>query len=51
MINVSGLDPELARRESPSTDRFYDIGAVARSESEEFNDFAESLRARIEIQH
>jgi hypothetical protein len=50
MINVSGLDAVLAQRESPSTDRFYDIGAVARPESEEFNDFAESLRARIGIQ-
>jgi hypothetical protein len=43
MINVSGLDRELAQRESPCTDRFYDIGAIARPESEEFNDFAESL--------
>ena len=49
IIGVASLDMEIARRESPSTDRFYNIDAVTRLDSEEFHDFRENLSSRVGI--
>jgi hypothetical protein len=40
---------ELARKESPSTDRFYHVDRIADGASEEGQDFRENLLARIGI--
>ncbi|NMC21527.1 MAG: XcyI family restriction endonuclease [Thermogutta sp.] len=47
MVGVLRLDLDKARRESPSTDRFFRIEAVARPGSKEFTEFREHLLARI----
>ena len=49
MIGVSGLDMELARKESPSTDRFYSMEAISLPTSDDFKDFRENLKARVGI--
>lgn len=49
MIRVADLDLALARRESPSTDRFYNIDAITEADSEELADFRENLCARVGI--
>ena len=49
IIGVASLDMEIARQESPSTDRFYNIDAVTRQDSEEFHDFRENIRSRVGI--
>jgi hypothetical protein len=49
MIRVADLDLTLARRESPSTDRFYNIDAITEADSEELTDFRENLCARVGI--
>jgi hypothetical protein len=49
MIGVSGLDMDLARKESPSSDRFYEIEAIGRRGSEESQDFRENLKSRVGI--
>jgi hypothetical protein len=49
MIRVADLDLALARRESPSTDRFYNIDAITEADSEELADFKENLWARVGI--
>jgi hypothetical protein len=49
MIRVADLELALARRESPSTDRFYNIDAITEADSEELADFKENLWARVGI--
>ena len=39
VVNVNRLDMAKAKEESPSTDRFYSLGALVKSENEEFEDF------------
>lgn len=39
VINVDRIDLEMARRESPSTNRFYRLSALAEVTSEEYRDF------------
>ncbi len=49
IIKVSGLDESVARKESPSTDRFYDLNNLTRSKSDELADFIEHLRSILGI--
>jgi hypothetical protein len=49
IVGVSRLDMELARKESPSTDRFYHMNRIVDSLSEEGQDFRENLLARVGI--
>ena len=49
MVGVAQLDMDLARRESPTTDRFYHIDRIVESSSEEAEDFRENLLSRIGI--
>lgn len=49
MVGVVDLNVELARKESPSTDRFYLIDRISDGESEEFEDFRENLLSRLGI--
>lgn len=39
VVNVSKLDLEMARQESPSTDRFYNLEAISSGEGAEYRDF------------
>lgn len=39
VVNVSRLDREKARAESPSTDRFYSLAELTREDSAEYEDF------------
>lgn len=49
IVRVPKLNTALARKESPSTDRFYNIDEIARSKSHESMDFRENLCARVGI--
>ncbi len=49
IVGVVDLDLPQARRESPSTDRFYHIDKIADKVSDEVEDFRENLLARIGI--
>ncbi|MGB9004442.1 MAG: XcyI family restriction endonuclease [Candidatus Aminicenantales bacterium] len=49
MVGVTKLDMDLARRESPSADRFYLIDNISRPETSEHNDFREHLLSRVGI--
>ena len=39
MVNVSRLDMDKARKESPSTNRFYSITDLSLREGEQYEDF------------
>ena len=39
VVNVMRMDTAMAHRESPSTDRFYNIEAISKGSGEEFSDF------------
>lgn len=43
VVNVAGLDPALAAKESPSSDRFYNLMDLEDSSSEAYQDFREQL--------
>ena len=47
MVGIADLDMELARRESPTTDRFYHIDRITDEQSAEFDDFRENLLSRV----
>lgn len=47
MVGVARLDMELARKESPTTDRFYHIDRILDPDTEEAEDFRENLLARV----
>jgi hypothetical protein len=49
IIKVSGLDESVAKKESPSTDRFYDLNYLTISKSEQLVDFIEHLRSILGI--
>jgi hypothetical protein len=49
IIGVADLDLPQARKESPSTDKFYHIDKIADALSDEGEDFRENLLARIGI--
>lgn len=49
MVGVLDLDMALARRESPTTDRFYLIENITDKGSTEFEDFRENLLSRVGI--
>jgi hypothetical protein len=49
MVGVLDLDMALARRESPTTDRFYLIENIAEKGGTEFEDFRENLLSRVGI--
>lgn len=43
VINVNGLDAALARKESPSTDRFYNLSELHNPDSDAYQDFREQI--------
>lgn len=47
IVGVGKLDLEIAKKESPSTDRFYRIQLITKPTSEEFRDFKENLLSRV----
>jgi hypothetical protein len=49
IVGVADLDLPQARKESPSTDKFYHIDKIADAVSDEGEDFRENLLARIGI--
>jgi hypothetical protein len=49
LVGVTKLEMDLARKESPTTDRFYHIDRVIDPSSEEAEDFRENLLARVGI--
>jgi hypothetical protein len=49
MVGVLDLDMALARRESPTTDRFYLIENIIEKAGTEFEDFRENLLSRVGI--
>ena len=49
MVGVNQLDMDLARRESPSTNRFYLVDNISRPGTSEYNDFREHLLSRVGI--
>lgn len=49
MVGVENLDMDLARRESPTTDRFYQIENILDASSGEAGDFRENLLSRLGI--
>jgi hypothetical protein len=49
IVGISDLNMELAKKESPTTDRFYHLDRLADEASEEFDDFRENLLSRVGI--
>lgn len=49
MVGVADLNVELAKKESPTADRFYHIDLIVDGSSEEFKDFRENLLSRVGI--
>lgn len=49
IVGVKDLDLELARRESPTTDRFYHLDQISLATSQEAEDFRENLLSRLGI--
>jgi hypothetical protein len=49
IVGVRDLDLDLARRESPTTDRFYHLERIVEESYGEFGDFRENLLSRIGI--
>lgn len=45
VVNVSGLDLDMARQESPTTDRFYTLNALLDASSSEYRDFRDRIAA------
>lgn len=45
VVNVDRIDLAMARRESPSTNRFYRISDIAAGEGAEFDDFRDRIRS------
>jgi hypothetical protein len=50
IIGVSGLDISLAKKESPSTDRFFFLHQILNEDSQEAGEFREELLARVGVQ-
>jgi len=49
IVGISEMNMELAKRESPTTDRFYHLDRLADEISEEYEDFREHLLSRVGI--
>jgi hypothetical protein len=49
MVGVLDLDMQLAKRESPTTDRFYLIEQITDEGTTGFEDFKENLLSRVGI--
>lgn len=49
IVGVTDLSMDLARRESPTTDRFYHLDRIADAASAEAQDFRENLLSRLGI--
>jgi len=49
IVGVTELNTDLARQESPTTDRFYHIDRIVDPASEEGEDFRENLLARLGV--
>lgn len=49
IVGVSHLDLELAHKESPSTDRFFNLDAIRAGEGGEAQEFREELLSRVGI--
>nr|VFK20912.1 MAG: XcyI restriction endonuclease [Candidatus Kentron sp. LPFa] len=47
IVGIADLAVELAKQESPTTDKFYHIDRIMERDSEECSDFRENLLARI----
>lgn len=47
IVGISNLNKELAKRETPSTDRFYHLDLLTDQTSDEFIDFRENLLSRV----
>lgn len=47
ILGISGLDHELLRRESPTTDKFFALHEITRGDSDAFDDFKEQLYSRV----
>jgi hypothetical protein len=47
IVRVKALDLSVARSESPSTDKFYNLDELMVAESDEFADFSEHLRSLV----
>jgi len=49
MVGVVDFNLDLARRESPATDKFYHIDQITDAQCYEFEDFRENLLSRVGI--
>ena len=49
IVNVDNIDLAMARRESPSTNRFYRISELKRGEGDEFRDFRSRVLSLVGI--
>jgi hypothetical protein len=49
IIGVASLDHNVARRESPSTDRFYNLDSITKPGTEIHADFKEHLTSRVGV--
>jgi hypothetical protein len=49
IVRVAGLDMDLAKKESPSTDRFYNLDEISYKAHPSFMDFRENLKSRLGI--
>lgn len=47
ILGIAGLDHDLLRGESPTTDRFFALDEITRGDSSAFDDFKEQLYSRI----
>lgn len=47
ILGITGLDHDLLRGESPTTDKFFALDEITRGDSEAFDDFKEQLYSRI----
>ncbi len=43
VVNVDGIDMNLAHKESPSTNRFYRMSGILKAGSEEYGDFSDRI--------
>ena len=49
IVGITALDLELAKRESPTTDRFFHLESITHSGASEYLDFLENLQSRVGI--
>lgn len=49
VVNVSKLDLDMARQESPSTDRFYNLEAISSADGAEYRDFRNRILSAVGV--